>query len=248
MEQPVFGRRLKQLRTERGLTLSALAGEGMSTGYLSRLESGARVPSERAVAHLATQLGISPAQLMESTSASLAQSLTLATGLGPDEAGRTLAEALRASSGEDPLLRWQALWQVAEWHKRHQEYLEELAYLNELVALSVEIGVPELHARALAKQARSLRNVGEVAEAVDTATEAYGMAKRDELPSRVLVSTLLALVSSLAEAARLPEAARYADELLSAVEGQSGIGVHRLFKGLIDGRSLFEHLAAVRAQ
>ena len=59
LDQPVFGRRLRQLRTERGLTLAALAGEGMSTGYLSRLESGARQPTERAIAHLAAQLGIS---------------------------------------------------------------------------------------------------------------------------------------------------------------------------------------------
>ncbi|TYB68461.1 helix-turn-helix domain-containing protein [Nonomuraea sp. PA05] len=51
-EQPVLGRRLRQRRTERGLTLAALAGEGMSTGYLPRLESGARQPTERAIAHL----------------------------------------------------------------------------------------------------------------------------------------------------------------------------------------------------
>lgn len=97
IEQPVFGRRLRQLRTERGLTLAALAGEGMSAGYLSRLESGARAPTERAVAHLADQLGISPAELTETTAASLARSLTLATGLGRDEAGAMLSEALKAS-------------------------------------------------------------------------------------------------------------------------------------------------------
>ena len=32
-----------------GLSQTALAGEGMSTGYLSRLESGARQPTEAPV-------------------------------------------------------------------------------------------------------------------------------------------------------------------------------------------------------
>ncbi|WP_309051959.1 helix-turn-helix transcriptional regulator, partial [Streptomyces sp.] len=48
LEQPAFGRRLKRLRRERGISQATLAGGGMSTGYLSRLESGARNPTERA--------------------------------------------------------------------------------------------------------------------------------------------------------------------------------------------------------
>ncbi|MEV5976689.1 helix-turn-helix transcriptional regulator [Streptomyces sp. NPDC052114] len=39
----------------------------MSAGHLSRLESGARQPTERVAAHLAAQLGISPAELTQST-------------------------------------------------------------------------------------------------------------------------------------------------------------------------------------
>ncbi|MFB4271212.1 helix-turn-helix domain-containing protein [Nonomuraea sp. GTA35] len=222
LEQPVFGRRLRQLRTERGLTLAALAGEGMSTGYLSRLESGARQPTERAVAHLATQLGISPAELTQSTAASLAQSLTLATGLDQDEAGQTLSEALKASEGEDPLLRWQALWQVAEWRRQRQEYPEQRACLDELTELSTQIGLPELRARVLAELSRCMRNTGEIAGAVDAATHAYELAKSEALPARVQTATLLALVSALTEAGRLPDAARHTDELLTVTDKGSG--------------------------
>ncbi|MFC8076600.1 helix-turn-helix domain-containing protein [Streptomyces sp. NPDC057307] len=218
-EQPVFGRRLRQLRTERGLTLAALAGEGMSAGYLSRLESGARQPTERAVAHLAEQLGISPAELTETTAASLARSLTLATGLGQDEAGETLSEALKASGGEDPLLRWQALWQVSEWRRRRQEHAEQRACLDELVALGTEAGLPELRARALAELSRCMRSTGEIADAVATATHAYELAKSERLPARVEIAALLALVSGLGEAGRLPEAAHYTDELLAVTQG-----------------------------
>ncbi|MFD0332057.1 helix-turn-helix domain-containing protein [Streptacidiphilus monticola] len=223
LEQPVFGRRLRQLRTERGLTLAALAGEGMSTGYLSRLESGARQPTERAVAHLAAQLGISPAELAQSTATSLAQSLTLAAGLGPDEAGETLAQALKASGGEDPLLRWQALWQVAEWRRRRREFTEQREALDELAALSAAVGLPELQVRTLAELARCMRNMGQIHDAVATATRAYELATSENLPARVLTSALLALVSALAESGRLPDADRYADELLALVEGQSGV-------------------------
>ncbi|MEV0228262.1 helix-turn-helix domain-containing protein [Nonomuraea sp. NPDC050786] len=222
LEQPVFGRRLRQLRTERGLTLAALAGTGMSAGYLSRLESGARQPTERAIAHLAAQLGISPAELTRSTASSLAQSLTLATGLGQDEAGQTLSEALKASGGEDPLLRWQALWRVAEWRRQRQEYAEQRSCLDELVALSAEIGLPELQARVLAELARCMRDTGEINGAVDTATHAYELAKSEALPARVQTPTLLALVSALGEAGRIPDAARYTDELLAVAEKGSG--------------------------
>ncbi|MGW2213365.1 helix-turn-helix domain-containing protein [Nonomuraea sp. NPDC001684] len=222
LEQPLFGRRLRQLRTERGLTLAALAGEGMSTGYLSRLESGARQPTERAITHLATQLGISPAALTQSTATSLAESLTLATGLSQDEGGQTLSDALKTSRGEDPLLRWQALWKVAEWRQWRQEYAEQRTCLDELATLSAQIGLPELQSRVLAALSRCMRSTGEIAGAVDAATHAYELAEREALPVRVRASTLLALVSALAEAGRLPDAARHADELLTLADQISG--------------------------
>ncbi|SCF80808.1 Helix-turn-helix domain-containing protein [Streptomyces sp. Ncost-T6T-2b] len=53
-----FGARLKALRLQRGLSQASLAGEEISTGYLSRLETGARQPTERVSAYLAKQLGV----------------------------------------------------------------------------------------------------------------------------------------------------------------------------------------------
>ncbi|MFC9460860.1 helix-turn-helix domain-containing protein [Streptomyces sp. NPDC056983] len=58
LTQPSFGRRLKQLRQQRDKTQSDLTGPGMSSAYLSRLESGARPPTERAVSILAERLGV----------------------------------------------------------------------------------------------------------------------------------------------------------------------------------------------
>ncbi|MER7760797.1 helix-turn-helix domain-containing protein [Streptomyces sp. NPDC097619] len=221
LEQPSFGRRLKQLRTERGLSQAALAGDGMSTGYLSRLESGARQPTERAVTHLAGQLGISPADFEESRAASLAQSLSLATSLDSDENSQLLAEALESSHGQDPMLRWQALWLLAQWKRRHGERAAEHAYLKELVEVSEEIGLPELRSRALTQYARSLRVSGEILPAVDAASTAFRLARDHSPATQDIAGALLVLVSVEAEAGRMPDARKHADELTELVEGRS---------------------------
>ena len=51
------GQRLRQLRTERGLSQRDLAGPGCSYAYISRIEAGARRPSAKALQHLASKLG-----------------------------------------------------------------------------------------------------------------------------------------------------------------------------------------------
>ncbi|MGW1769546.1 helix-turn-helix domain-containing protein [Streptomyces sp. NPDC002073] len=221
LEQPSFGRRLKQLRTERGLSQAALAGDGMSTGYLSRLESGARQPTERAVSHLAGRLGIDPAEFEESKATSLAQSLSLATSLDSDETSELLAEALESAHGQDPMLRWQALWLLARWKRRHGEQHAERRYLDELVAISEQIGLAELRSRTLTQYARSLRISGEILPAVEAATTAYRLARDNGLSATDIAGALLVLVSVEAEAGRLPDASRHADELTDLVEGRT---------------------------
>jgi transcriptional regulator with XRE-family HTH domain len=221
LEQPSFGRRLRKLRTERGLAQAALAGDGMSTGYLSRLESGARQPTERAVTYLAARLGITPAEFEESEAASLAQSLTIAASLDTDETGELLAEALDSAQEQDPLLRWQSLWLLAQWKRRRSEPAAERAHLDELVALGEEIGLPELRARGLTQLARSLRASGEIVPAIEAAGTAHRLARDSGLSRPDMAGALLVLVSVEAEAGRLPEARAHADELTALVAGGS---------------------------
>ncbi|MFI5617752.1 helix-turn-helix domain-containing protein [Streptomyces sp. NPDC051567] len=221
LEQPLFGRRLKQLRTQRGLSQVVLAGEGMSTGYLSRLESGVRQPTTRAVEHLAAQLGIAPTAFDEPETASLTRALAIAASADSDENVRQVEQALASGSGQDPLLRWQALWLVAQWHRRMGEHHKEGESLEELVRLGDELDLPELRSRGLTQLARCLRSCGEIPRAAEAASEAHRLARENDLPIQDVAASLLALVSVETEAGRLSEARAHADELTALTGGRT---------------------------
>ncbi|QGV80455.1 helix-turn-helix domain-containing protein [Streptomyces ficellus] len=214
LEQPFFGRRLKQLRTERGLSQAALAGDGMSTGYLSRLESGARQPTARAVEYLAAQLGVKVAAFEEpGATDSLAQALAIATSDHSDDTIEALERSLSTGGAQDPMLRWQALWLVAQWRRGHNQHARERAHLEELVTVGDTLGLPALRARGFTQLARCLRACGEIALAVEAAGTAHQLARDNDLTVQDLAGSLLALVSAEAEAGRLSEARAHADEL-----------------------------------
>ena len=95
-----FGTRVRELRQAKGLSQQALAGDGISPGYVSLIESGKRTPSPTAVARLAERLDVPVSELVDepetapvvSESARLEVNFArLALGNGnPAEALRTL--------------------------------------------------------------------------------------------------------------------------------------------------------------
>ncbi|MFF8940355.1 helix-turn-helix domain-containing protein [Streptomyces paradoxus] len=220
LEQPAFGRRLKRLRRERGLSQAALGGDGVSTGYLSRLESGTRNPTDRVMRYLADRLGVSLSEFEEEQAVSLAQALTIATSVENDEESGLLESALAADDGQDPLLRWQALWRLTQTKRRHGEFDKEFAYLEELVALGDEVGLVELRVRALTQLARCLRSSGDITRAVDVAVSAHRLGSDHQLGLQDRILILLALISVETEAGRLPEARVHSEELLALVDGR----------------------------
>lgn len=58
-----IGARVRRLRLERGLSQRQLASQGVSYAYISRIESGQRTPSVRAIRLLARRLGVAPEYL-----------------------------------------------------------------------------------------------------------------------------------------------------------------------------------------
>lgn len=223
LRQPAFGHRLRKLRLAQGLSQTALAGDGMSTGYLSRLESGARQPTERAVGYLAGRLGLQAADFEEPATGSLAHALTLAASTGSPDAIVALRQALAAESHESPVLRWQALWLLAGAARLQGDHPAEREWLVQLVPLGEEVGLAELRVRGLTRLARCLRSIGEIGAAVDAAVEAHriALAEGEGLGVEDRATALLALVSVQAEAGRTGDARMHADALTALVEGRS---------------------------
>lgn len=219
MEQPFFGRRLRELRQERGLSQAALAGDEISTGYLSRLESGARQPTDRVVAYLADRFGVDRSAFdVPASGGSLAQALSIATSTDSDEAIEALITALNRAPGADLLSRWQALWVVFRYWRRQGRHSEERACLEELARIADELGLPELQCRAWAQLARLLRSTGEVARAIGVASRAYQLASEAKLSVSDTGAALQTLVAAEAEAGQLPDARAHVDELVRLTE------------------------------
>ncbi|MGN7478903.1 helix-turn-helix domain-containing protein [Solibacillus silvestris] len=61
-----IGEKIKQLRKERKMTLAQVAGTRLSKGMLSLIENGKAQPSMESLQHIAKQLGIDVAELMQS--------------------------------------------------------------------------------------------------------------------------------------------------------------------------------------
>ncbi|MUN36807.1 MULTISPECIES: helix-turn-helix transcriptional regulator [Actinomadura] len=226
LEQPAFGRRLKALRLERGLTQAAVAEGGVSTGYLSRLESGARPPTARAVEFLAARLGV-PVAAFEATSEphSLAQIIAAVSSAPeedrhPEALADVLAEALRAEPGADVALRWQGLWLLARLRSAEGRYEQERMLLEELVELNDRMGVAELSVRTRARLSRCAQTLGDNAAARAHALAAYQRAEGLGVADQVAV--LQVLVSAEAEAGRLAEARGHADQWCALAEPLGG--------------------------
>ncbi len=240
LDQPEFGLRLRQLRVDRGLSQSSLADGALSTGYLSRLESGVRPPTRRIVERLAERLEV-PVTAFDAAGAEgseIARLVALAAStVVPDDAPLSgesdeaadpseggIAEALDAalSAGEgDPASRWHARWIVAHTRRAQRRTEDELRLFTELADTADGMDVPELRVRSRAELSRTLAAAGRFVEARESAEQALALA-----PGGVdRLAALHALVSAEAGSGRLAEAREHADELLETA-ADAGIVEH----------------------
>ncbi|GAA2626569.1 hypothetical protein GCM10010425_24500 [Streptomyces spororaveus] len=222
LEQPAFGLRLRALRKERGLSQAALAAGGLSTGYLSRLESGTRPPTRRVLEHLTRQLGLPPSAFARKSSRSLALALALAVssariGTVADD----LAVLLHAGEDRlDPGLRWQSLWLLASVRDEEARYEDAHELLVELGELSESIGIPELTVRARTRLSRCSLRLGNADSARAEAQEAHRLAEGLSVDDRS--DALHALIRAEAESGRPDEARAHARELCEITAAEPG--------------------------
>ncbi|MFF8036153.1 MULTISPECIES: helix-turn-helix domain-containing protein [unclassified Streptomyces] len=215
LEQPYFGRRLRKLRLERGMSQAGLVGEGMSTGYLSRLESGERPPTERAVAYLAERLGVDASALTRVSEGRPLTHVLAAVASAPPGTDDTtaLSRAVDEDAGDDPAVRWQALWLLSRAAGRNGDYKRESAHLLELIELSDHMEATDLRARSRTQYARCLRTLGDMRTAEPTAGEAVSIARATGLPVADTLAALMVLISIETELGRLDQAQHHVDEL-----------------------------------
>ncbi len=107
MTEPI-GSRLRRLRAERGLSQRDVAGDGVSFTYVSRIESGQRQPSIRALRVLAAKLGVTAEYLETGREVPAAAERELELGeaelvlrLGDAEQAELRFRSLLAESGDD---------------------------------------------------------------------------------------------------------------------------------------------------
>ena len=119
----VIGRRVQQLRVERGLTQRQLAEPAYTPAYISTLEAGRVRPSDDALRHLAGRLGVGFEELATGRPAHLATDLRLRL----TEAQRTLATGEAEAAAE----QYAALLAEAREHELPEVEAEALLGLGE---------------------------------------------------------------------------------------------------------------------
>ncbi|MDQ0951208.1 tetratricopeptide (TPR) repeat protein [Streptomyces phaeochromogenes] len=119
----IIGRRVQQLRTERGLTQKQLAEPAYTPAYVSTLEAGRVRPSEEALRHIAERLGVAYEELATGRPAHLATGLRLRL----TDAQRTLATGEAEVAAE----QYTALLAEAESHGLNAECATALLGLGE---------------------------------------------------------------------------------------------------------------------
>jgi tetratricopeptide (TPR) repeat protein len=132
----IIGRRVQQLRTERGLTQKQLAEPAYTPAYVSTLEAGRVRPSEEALRHIAERLGVAYEELATGRPAHLATDLRLRL----TDAQRTLATGEAEVAAE----QYTALLAEAESHGLNAECAAALLGLGECALATGDLATARL--------------------------------------------------------------------------------------------------------
>ncbi|MFE4206326.1 helix-turn-helix domain-containing protein [Streptomyces goshikiensis] len=215
LQQPEFGARLRELRVKLGLSQQQLAGEGLSAGYLSRLESGARPPTARTIEYLSERLQVSPDTFKGTVVDPIAQAVTVASSTEDQSRAVHLLETALAMEldRDDAAVRWQALRLLAEHQRQQGARDQERDNLVRLVRLSDRFDVPEARAYSRLHLARCERALGQMEKAHEMAQEALAITTEHDLPPGDRAGALMVLISTEVLVGDLAEAQKHAAEL-----------------------------------
>jgi transcriptional regulator with XRE-family HTH domain len=168
-----IGARLRRLRLERGLSQRQLGSRGVSSAYISRIESGDRTPSVRTIRLLARKLGVTPGYLETGAEIAPAEALELRLSdaelrLRLGDHGTEARHALQAvlkeaqSAGETELaMRAQIALGLSSMAAGNQR--EAVRYLG--AAVASPLTSPAAYANVYISLSKALRFMGRAGEA-----------------------------------------------------------------------------------
>jgi transcriptional regulator with XRE-family HTH domain len=220
------GQRIRRLRRERGLSQREISGPGVTHAHISRIESGSRVPSVKAIRVIARNLGVSPEYLETGTDIAPRENLELRLadaelalrleGQSQDGAG-ALASIMREAEelGEAELLTRAhvALGLDAARAGRLAEAIDHLS-----AAVTSGQTSPVTHASVYLALGESLAQAGRPGDAVDLFESVLANLEDDDAAETVRVRFATHLSAALTEQGELERARQVLDELSERVQ------------------------------
>ncbi|WP_078628208.1 helix-turn-helix domain-containing protein [Streptomyces sp. NRRL F-2664] len=230
IEQPAFGKRVRESRRTQGLSQGDLAGEGVSSSYVSLVESGHRIPSLKAAKVIAGRLGVTVEELCEPEAQDrqrthrlqlvgmlvAARSSQLA---GDWAAARSQLDAVVRQAGDGGFdeVRWEARWELATVLDRLGADADREAVLRELLDDPITTAAQLMRTRAAIELADLHRRTGRLSEAVTFAEDASGAAAGLEPGRPERVQAQVVLLTAYVESGEWHRAKSLGDTLLEEV-------------------------------
>jgi tetratricopeptide (TPR) repeat protein len=211
------------------MTQADLTGPGLSTSYLSLLESGLRQPSAKVVGQLAERLSVDAEFLATGRNSTLAQEVELDTRFaelallnGDAREARDAFERLRAAVAADDPIRWRLEHGLSRAHERCGQ-LEEA--IEGLEALREQAETDPAHRpwlEVVIDLSRCYRETGDLARAVEVAERAVERARSLGLSAQRDMPRLIAtLAGASRERGDHAHAAQLLARLLDTLDGDA---------------------------
>ena len=235
IQQPDFGRQLRGLRIQRGLSQRDVAAGAVNPSYISLLESGTRVPTFDIAMHLARVLDVPLDLLVDGASMPVSASTgrdgairlvgellarSAADAGDLTEAQNRYTEAYRAArSAEDAAASIEYGLELLELLTMRNDFSARYDLARELAPIAVSTGVPELVVRIRVDHAVAARDIGNLTEAHAQAADALQQIADTLLQnSGEHVRLISVLISVLCDLGETTEVAKLIDQMLTVAE------------------------------
>lgn len=222
-----LGMRIRALRNERGWTQGELAGANISTGYVSRIESGTRRPTMKVLVELAERLGTTTRQLLNGIESSVYDEVRL--GLDFAEIALESGDAAEAEAHARPALAAAAASQITTFVERGTYLLGRAleargAYDDAITCFETVVadseGLPRLEAGIALS--RCLRDSGDLSLAIEAGEQLERtMAGTPLAATEEAVQLSVTIAAAYAERGDLSRATRRCTEAIATAESLS---------------------------